>query len=249
VKAGLKLRIPGWARNRPVPGTLYQYADTSNQQTTISLNGARVAASPDERGYVTLEREWRDGDHIELVFPMPVRRVMATAQVRETGGRVAFERGPLVYCAEWPEAADRQALALLLDEQTAARAEHDSSLFGGVTVLNVSARPIAQPGAAFRPVKMTPYALWANRGSGSGTIPFRVARTDANHLWAANSNSEVLFTTNGGKKWDRSIIQVSLGCETCSNTADIAFLNNNEGWAVINGDFTTSSWVWHISAT
>ena len=88
-------------------------------------------------------------------------------------------------------------------------------------------------------------ALWVNRGSGSGTIPFRVARTDANHLWAANSNSEVLYTTNGGKKWDRSIIQVSLGCDICSNTADIAFLNNNEGWAVINGDFTTSSWVWH----
>ena len=88
-------------------------------------------------------------------------------------------------------------------------------------------------------------ALWTNRGSGSGSIPFRVARTDATHLWAANSNSEVLYTVNGGKKWDRSIIQVSLGCETCSNTADIAFLNNNEGWAVINGDFTTSSWVWH----
>ena len=78
-----------------------------------------------------------------------------------------------------------------------------------------------------------------------GHDPFRVARTDTNHIWAANSNSEVLFTTNGGKKWDRSIIQVGLGCETCSNTADIAFLNNNEGWAVINGDFTTSSWVWH----
>ena len=88
-------------------------------------------------------------------------------------------------------------------------------------------------------------ALWANRGSGSGTIPFRMARTDAKHLWAANSNSEVLFTTNGGKRWDRSIIQVSIGCDICSNTADIAFLNNSEGWAVINGDFTTSSWVWH----
>ena len=87
--------------------------------------------------------------------------------------------------------------------------------------------------------------LWTNRGSGSGTIPFRVARTDATHIWTANSNSEVVYTINGGKKWERSIIQVSLGCDTCSNTADIAFLNNNEGWAVINGDFTTSSWVWH----
>src|SRR6185437_10668241 len=88
-------------------------------------------------------------------------------------------------------------------------------------------------------------ALWTNRGSGSGTIPFRVARTDPNHIWVANSNSEVLYTINGGKKWERSIIQVSISCDICSNTADIAFLNNKEGWAVINGDFTSSSWVWH----
>jgi photosystem II stability/assembly factor-like uncharacterized protein len=86
---------------------------------------------------------------------------------------------------------------------------------------------------------------WMSRGSGSGTIPFRVARTDANHIWAANSNSEVLYTVNGGKKWERSIIQVQIGCEICSNTGDIAFLNNNEGWAVINGEVTSTSWVWH----
>jgi len=86
---------------------------------------------------------------------------------------------------------------------------------------------------------------WISRGSGSGTIPFRVARTDANHIWAANSNSEVLYTRNGGGKWDRSIIQLQIECETCSNTADIAFLDNSEGWSVINGLYTTTSWVWH----
>ena len=88
-------------------------------------------------------------------------------------------------------------------------------------------------------------ARWVSRGSGSGTVPFRMARTDTNHLWSANNNSEVLYTINGGKKWERSIIQLQLDCETCSNTADIAFLNNNEGWSVINGLFTTTSWVWH----
>lgn len=88
-------------------------------------------------------------------------------------------------------------------------------------------------------------ARWASRGSGSGTLPFRFARTDANHIWSANSNSEVLYSTNGGKKWDRTIIQIQIDCDTCSNTADIAFLNNNEGWAIINGLYTTTSWVWH----
>jgi len=87
---------------------------------------------------------------------------------------------------------------------------------------------------------------WISPGSGSGTRSFRFARTDANHLWAANNNSEVLYTVNGGKKWERSIIQLQIDCDACSNTADIAFLDDNtEGWAVINGLFTSTSWVWH----
>lgn len=86
---------------------------------------------------------------------------------------------------------------------------------------------------------------WISRGSGSGTIPFRMARTDPSHLWSANSNSEVLYTTNGGKQWERTIIQIQIDCEICSNTGDIAFLDNNQGWAVINGEFTSTSWVWH----
>ena len=86
---------------------------------------------------------------------------------------------------------------------------------------------------------------WASLGNGSGTVPYRMARTDANHIWAANSNSEVLYTIDGGRKWERSIIQLGVDCDTCSNTGDIAFLNDNEGWAVINGLYTTSSWIWH----
>jgi photosystem II stability/assembly factor-like uncharacterized protein len=89
-------------------------------------------------------------------------------------------------------------------------------------------------------------ARWASLGNGSGTIPYRFGRTDANHIWSANNNSETLYSVNGGKKWERSIIQLQLDCDTCSNAADIAFLDNNlEGWAVINGLFTTTSWVWH----
>jgi photosystem II stability/assembly factor-like uncharacterized protein len=89
-------------------------------------------------------------------------------------------------------------------------------------------------------------AQWLNRGSGSGTRPFRFARTDANHIWSANNDGEVLYSINGGKKWNRSIIQLTIQCDTCSNAADLAFLNNNnEGWAVINGLYTSTSWVWH----
>ncbi len=86
---------------------------------------------------------------------------------------------------------------------------------------------------------------WVDRTNGGSTIPFRMARTDSLHLWTANSNSEVLFTVDGGRRWHRSIIQLQQDCETCSNAADVAFLNNREGWVVINGLFTSTSWVWH----
>jgi uncharacterized protein len=170
VKAVIKLRIPGWTRNRPAPGTLYAYADTLDQSATISLNGAPVAATPDERGYVTLDREWRSGDRVEVIFPMNVRRVTATARVREAQGRVAFERGPMVYCAEWPEGLDGRALALLLDPRSGAKAERDAALFGGVTVVNVAAKPIAKPDGPFRPLKLIPYPFWANRGVGEMSV-------------------------------------------------------------------------------
>jgi photosystem II stability/assembly factor-like uncharacterized protein len=116
--------------------------------------------------------------------------------------------------------------------------------FNGLDAVD-AANAIAVGGGNSIYTTMNGGAQWLSRGSGSGTIPFRVARTDSSHIWSANSNSEVLYTANGGKKWDRSIIQLQLDCERCSNTADIAFLNNTEGWAVINGLFTTTSWVWH----
>jgi photosystem II stability/assembly factor-like uncharacterized protein len=49
---------------------------------------------------------------------------------------------------------------------------------------------------------------------------------------------------NGGQKWERSIIQFRLACDRCSNTSDLAFLDNQVGWATINGEYTTSSWIW-----
>lgn len=88
---------------------------------------------------------------------------------------------------------------------------------------------------------------WRERGNGSVTTPFRLVHTDADHVWAAASNSEVLYSTDGGVRWSRSIIQITQSCETCSNTSDLSFLDNQEGWAVINGLYTGSSWVWHTT--
>ena len=98
VRGTIKLRMPGWARNQPVPGTLYSYADRIDQQATVSVNGKSVGAVPDRSGYVSLDRTWKNGDAIRVEFPMAVRRVVADERVTQNRRRIAVERGPIVYC-------------------------------------------------------------------------------------------------------------------------------------------------------
>ncbi len=50
-------------------------------------------------GYFTIERRWKKGDKVEVHFDMEPRVVKAHAKVEADRGRVAVERGPLVYCA------------------------------------------------------------------------------------------------------------------------------------------------------
>ena len=69
----LNLRIPGWARNQPVPGDLYRYADGLNPQVTLAVNG-RPAAIRVEKGFARIERTWKKGDSVVLNLEMPVRK-------------------------------------------------------------------------------------------------------------------------------------------------------------------------------
>jgi len=170
VDGTIKLRIPGWARNEPAPGGLYAYTDELEGEATVSVNGRRVATAPDQMGYVSLDRRWNDGDVIEVLLPMAARKVVADPSVRENRGRMAVERGPIVYCCEWPEVADGEVLELLFDDSREMTARFDPDLFGGVVVIDAVARPMTAPSAPFRPTTLIPYHLWANRGAGDMTV-------------------------------------------------------------------------------
>src|SRR5262249_34673127 len=102
VRGTVKLRIPGWTRNRPVPASLYTYADRAEETASIHVNGTKVSAVPDAMGYVSLTRDWNDGDVVRVDLPVHVRRVVADDRVTQNRHRTAIERGPIVYCAEWP---------------------------------------------------------------------------------------------------------------------------------------------------
>ena len=60
---------------------------------TLFLLGAAVGVG------VTI-RNWKRGDTIHLTLPMPARRIVAYAGVKEDAGKAALQRGPLVYALE-----------------------------------------------------------------------------------------------------------------------------------------------------
>ena len=168
--AEIRLRVPGWARNRPAPGGLYSYQQKVEEQTTVSVNARRVAAAVNPSGYIAIDRNWKDGDVIEIEFPISTRKVSADPRVKENRGRIALERGPIVYCVEWPDVADGHALDLLFDAKADWKPTFDKAFYGGATVIAAQARRISNPSAGAESVKLIPYSLWANRGAGEMSV-------------------------------------------------------------------------------
>src|SRR5574344_2189472 len=96
----LNIRIPGWVRNEVVPTDLYSYSDGKSPSFEVKVNGQTVNSTL-QNGYFVIDRKWKKGDKVGVHFDMEPRVVVANRQVREDRGKIAIERGPLVYCAEW----------------------------------------------------------------------------------------------------------------------------------------------------
>ena len=143
----LHVRIPGWARDLPVPTDLYRYEGRGNGQASIRVNGRPVALDLD-KGFARVRRTWKKGDRVEVILPLEARRVVAHPSVKDDEGFVAVERGPLVYCAEWPD-NDGRALNILLPENAALRPAERKDLLGGIVVVEGDALA-ADPAAVTR---------------------------------------------------------------------------------------------------
>lgn len=153
----LKVRVPGWAHGKPVPGDLYRYAEKAAPAFRLRVNGGTVAPRI-EKGYAVIRRAWKSGDTVELDLPMPVHRVLANEGIEADRGRVALERGPLVYCVESVDNGGK-ARTLVLPPDSELTAEHRQDLLGGVTVIRA--------GSKEQPILVAiPYFAWANRAPG-----------------------------------------------------------------------------------
>ena len=152
VQFTLKFRIPGWLQNSVTPGSLYQYQDSPSLSIGMVVNDKPVPFTV-EHGYFGIERTWRKGDRVSLGFSMEVRRVIASDDVVENQGKVAFEYGPIVYCAE---EMDNPALSSATISEGDLFTVQDTSLFSeSIKILNRTGQS---------ELTLVPYYLWANRG-------------------------------------------------------------------------------------
>ncbi|TRZ88575.1 glycoside hydrolase family 127 protein [bacterium] len=168
------VRIPGWVQNRVLPSDLYAFMDPIEEKPELKVNGRTVPLTMD-KSYVRLERTWKPGDVIELNLPMPVRKVLSHWKIQDDKGLVALTRGPLVYCAEWPDNGG-SALNLLIKDDTSFRAEFRPELLNGVEVITGKILKIvrAEDGVSVQTknhdLVAIPYYAWANRGMGQMAV-------------------------------------------------------------------------------
>ena len=111
----LNIRIPGWVRGQVVPSDLYNYVDGKHLGYSVTLNGQKVDSELKD-GYFVIDRKWKAGDKVNVHFDMEPRLVKANGRVTQDKGRAEIERGPLVYCAEWPD-NDCDVLSVLLNQE------------------------------------------------------------------------------------------------------------------------------------
>jgi len=175
----IRVRVPGWARNKAVPSDLYTFQRATKQTFKLKVNGKRITPVI-EQGFARVERRWEKGDTIELDLPMPVRRIVPSDKLEADRGKVALQRGPLVYCLEGID-NDGHALNLVIDDEAKLKTQYRPDLLGGVTVITGKAR-LAKRGSAGgvvttgpQPFTAIPYYAWAHRGRTPMTVwPARV---------------------------------------------------------------------------
>ncbi|MGC1391568.1 MAG: glycoside hydrolase family 127 protein [Bacteroidales bacterium] len=184
----MRLRMPGWAQNEALPGGLYKFTDQDTDPVKLKINGKESEIKVID-GYALVSRKWEKGDKVEIDFPMPVRKVVADIRVKEDRDKIAFQRGPLIFCAEWPDNINGKVLDLIIKKNAAFTTEFEPSLLEGTQVIKTTGiyikktrdgkvdtglKHVSTPASTFveEPVKLIPYALWNNRGAGQMMVWF-----------------------------------------------------------------------------
>lgn len=166
----LKVRIPGWVRGQVVPSDLYTYSDGKRLKYTVKVNGEAVQNELKD-GYFSIDRRWKKGDKVEVHFDMEPRTVKANNKVEADRGRIAVERGPIVYCAEFPD-NNFDIFSVFMNRTPKFEVVEKPDLLYGINQLKTGAQTLGyddQGRLTTTDVNLTliPYYAWAHRGSGA----------------------------------------------------------------------------------
>ena len=156
----ISIRIPGWATGEAIPGNLYTYQDKQAKPVSLKVNGKAISARI-EKGYIKLARAWKKGDVIELSIDMPVRKVITDSKVKTNIGKIAIERGPILYCAEGHD-NNGKANSIPIAADQSFVTTYQADFLGGINTLKSSDQNVT----------LIPYYAWANRGASEMTIWF-----------------------------------------------------------------------------
>ena len=164
--AGLKIRVPGWARGEVLPSDLYSYINNKNSNISLLINGKNKKVDI-ENGFIILDKSyWKSGDIIEISFEMKIRKVISNEKVIANKGKIAFERGPLVYCAEEVDNPNG-VLDLKLDSNSQFKYFFDNKLLGGMGKIIGKATDGNNKLVDFIAI---PYYAWAHRDDGEMSV-------------------------------------------------------------------------------
>lgn len=191
-KFAMHIRVPSWVSGKITPNNLYRYADDKKLSYIIKVNGkVHEEIGTLINGYTVLDRKWKKGDVVEVHFDMEPRLVVADKKVAADRGRVAVERGPLVYCAEWPDNEADISTYLLNQKPELRMGTKPITITDGHEVMPITTQAQSlsygadgKLHATDRTLTLIPYYAWDHRGQKGGMdvwLPIDVRAASATH--------------------------------------------------------------------
>jgi len=167
-KFNLRVRVPGWASNKVVPSDLYAFAEKSVKPVEFKINGKKVTPQI-VSGYACFSKKWKKGDMIEVTLPMDIQKVIANDKVDADKGKIAYQRGPLVYCFEDKDNNDSWLFDTYIAPDAKPEAKFEKELLGGVESFTINGvKVVSKEGSKSTEsvsLKAIPYYAWNNRGA------------------------------------------------------------------------------------
>lgn len=170
IELDLRIRIPLWALGSPLPSDLYRYGQQpATESPEVYVNDSKLDLNLNH-GYASIRRVWRGGEVIFIHLPMNPKRVYAHEAVEANKHRVAVERGPLVYCAEWVDNPNGVYHRCLPQESLITIGEKDPD----TKIVKLQAKGLScfktstdkEMVKREEEIVLIPYYFWAHRGEG-----------------------------------------------------------------------------------